>query len=202
MNVIVLLVAFLLFSLDLSGAEARFRWNWRKSGYPREALQSSALAEPEKRAILEAVFNVLRKKSLNLGVPDEKLREIASSARITIVDVTGDGVNEIIASAGTDRDWCSPTGNCPYWIFVKTAEGYSPVLTSFGQTFTIGNRRPSGANDIIIAMHGSATERGLSVYRWTGRVFTQIACYDAVWPYIDECGNTAKEPVLKRCSSK
>jgi hypothetical protein len=75
-----------------------FRWNWRKADAPLQELKTAKLPAKEKRAIQEDIYHELR-SHMPHGATEPELREEASATRIIIVDVTGDGIPEIIAKA-------------------------------------------------------------------------------------------------------
>ena len=104
------------------------------------------------------------------------------------LDLKSDGNPEVIAQAVLG---CSPTGNCSLWIFRKTDKGYALILDSFGQTFTVQHTRTNGFADIVVAMHGSATESTLKVYRYDRGRYRRADCYEADWSVLE--GDTVRE---------
>ena len=131
------------------------------------------------------------------GQLSDELRDIAAETRIAFVDLTGHGRNEVIAQAGGEKSGCSPTGNCPLWVLRRQRDGYHIILdASSAQTFTIQPHRTSGFNDLVLRMHGSATESGLTLYKFNGSSYGDVACYDENWEVADESGqfHHLKEP--------
>lgn len=51
--------------------------------------------------------------------------------------------------------------------------------------------------EIVVFMHGSATEQGIKLYQLTGRDYRRIAEYDAVRPE-DENGRIAPKAIVTR----
>ena len=111
------------------------------------------------------------------------------------MDVTGDRVPEIIAENANDL-LCSPTGNCPWWVLTKRGTEYVPILDSFGNSLGTYCHSSRGQCDIVVFMHGSATELAIKLYRLVNRrEYRRIAEYDAVWPE-DEDGRIARTPTV------
>jgi len=196
-SMLTMVVASLLGSAQ---APAAFQWNWRTAEWPQEVLETANLADVEKHKISEAIGRVLR-EYLPDEITERRLREQVSATRVKIVDLTGVGVPEIIAGTVHVDSGCSPTGNCPFWIFAKKSREYVPILDSFGQSFTI-IRTKRRSKDIVVAMHRSATQKSLSVYRFQSGAYAQAGCYEAEWPFIDNKGNTTREPHITHCDAR
>lgn len=127
--------------------------------------------------------------------------ETAAATRVKLVDLNGDGIPEIIAQGIAKV--CSPTGNCPVWVFQRVASGYKVILERGAvQSFTVQPTRSNGYFDIVLGMHGSATEQALYLYRFGQRRYRKTACYDANWSYLDENGKVheLKEPRITPCN--
>ena len=125
---------------------------------------------------------------------------MAAATRVKLVDLNGDGTPEIIAQG--IGDVCSPTGNCPFWVFQKVASGYKVVLEKGAvQSFTVQPTRSNGYFDLVLGMHGSATEQGLYLYQFGQGRYRSIACYYANWSYLDDNGRVRelKEPRITPC---
>lgn len=169
-----------------------FHWNWRaaKELSAELSLRDSSLPQKDKDAIAELI-------EAELGPDIADLRKAALDTRIQLVDLNGDGVPEVVAQAMAD---CSPTGNCDFWVFRKTRQGYKPLLEDLGQTFTI---QKTGANhfaEIVIAMHGSATDSELKDYRYENGRYRWVGSYDASWEVQEADGSVheLKEPHVTR----
>src|SRR5262245_48204554 len=137
-------------------------WNWRESQELVASTQSLAtfkeISEPERAKLL----NALAEQFKGEAQPNER----AAKTRIKFLDLNGDGVPEAICQS-FDTESCSPTGNCSFWIFQKSGTGYKLLLSKRAiQTFTIQNGQTSGYYDVVLGMHGSATEQGLTVYQF------------------------------------
>jgi hypothetical protein len=95
----------------------------------------------------------------------------------------------IVQAAGFEDEWCSPTGNCSFWVL---SSDYRILLEKVTQTFKLQSGTHNGLPDIATSMHGSAFNSGLSYWRFQGKHYVRIACADAV--YLDADGNAFKSP--------
>jgi hypothetical protein len=129
---------------------------------------------------------------------EERLREAVLRTRVKMIDLNGDGVSEVVAQGFAG---CSATGNCPFWIFQKTAKYYEPLLETVGQTFTIQKQSTRGYRDVVVSVHGSATQSGLTDFRYSDGKYVAVGCYNAEWEILenDEV-KELKEPRITRSS--
>lgn len=194
--------AVLLTSLFM-GAEG-FQWEWRDSEFLVQTLREAKVTSAERMAIANAIANQVRPYMPYMrfiGIESEQqLRDATLNTRVKLVDLNGDGIPEVIAQ-GTDKLGCSPTGNCPFWVFQKSGHEYR-LLVSLGgiQTFQIQRSRSNGFRDIVVEMHGSATQRTLRLLRFGNGKYHEGGCYDANWSVLE--GDTVrelKEPRLTHC---
>ena len=173
----------------LATAGPNFHWNWRDSQelHWKQTIRASKL-RPERRDDL--VKALLRLKTKD--VPDTRIKEF---------DLNADGDPEVIAQ-GIDQDACSPTGNCPLWVFPWSGNHYRLLLNEQAQTFTIQPSKTNGFHDLVLGFHGSATNTGLSEYKFQGNVYRPAGCYEANWSYLDENGDVhdLKEPRITPCN--
>jgi hypothetical protein len=133
---------------------------------------------------------------------DPEAVKLAAETRVKFVDLNGDGVPEVIAQPVGNNYVCSPTGNCAFWVFQKTAGGYKLIAEKGAvQTFTIQRTRTNGFLDLVLNMHGSATSRGLYVYRFRDGKYRRTDCYGANWTYLGKDGEVhdLEEPRITPC---
>ena len=108
--------------------------------------------------------------------------------RVERVDFNHDGEPEIVVR-GSGRYFCSPTGNCDFWIYRRTESGYEPLLlTGNVSQFYFYGTFSNGYRDIVTAMHGSAGDSDLSVYRFDGTQYRLVRCMSRSYSYIDRQG--------------
>lgn len=194
-----------LLTSPLMSAES-VKWEWRHSKHLEQSLRQAKVADAERAAISEAIANQIgpyRPEMKFLGINSEQqLKDAILDTPIELVDLNDDGVPEIIAQ-GTPKEGCSPTGNCPFWIFQKSGGEYR-VLASRGavQTFQIQRGRSNGFRDVVVEMHGSATEKTLRLLQYRRGKYHVAGCYDANWTVLE--GDTVrelKEPLLTPCKA-
>ena len=181
-----------------------FHWEWRDAQelFAAQSLRNARISESAKHAIGKAIEEQLRPNMTDLEIHSEgELWRAALDTRVKMTDLNGDAVPEVIAHAMAD---CSPTGNCSVWVFQKTPAGYKLLLSGFGQTFTIQRTSRAGFKDIVIAMHDSAFDSMITVYRYQHGAYGDIACYDAEFSVMGRGGNMQdlKEPRITPCGSK
>jgi hypothetical protein len=192
-----------------AGQPETFHYNshaWQELSW-RHSIKRLHLPPSLKADLIETLVEQMREDdseadSPNGHVSDEQLRDIAGETRIAFVDLTGHGKHEIIAQAGGENSGCSPTGNCRLWVLRRQRDGYHVVLDAPSeQTFTIQPHRTKGLNDLVLSMHGSATDSTLRLYKFNGSSYAHAACYDANWEIADENGkfHDLQEPRLTPC---
>jgi hypothetical protein len=95
---------------------------------------------------------------------------------------------------------CSPTGNCSFWVYQQSANGYRLLLRRGAvQAFSIEDTRSHGYRDIVTAMHGSAFESGLTVFKFDGTRYQRRECWNMSYPEPDSNSTpTEPKPILKK----
>jgi hypothetical protein len=148
----------------------------------------------EREALAAAITEKLKsdKEDFDLDT-EENLREAVMKTRVKMIDLDGDGVPEVVAQGFAG---CSATGNCPFWIFRKVGKHYEPLLETYGQTFTIQKHSTRGYKDIVVSVHGSATQSDLTDYRYSNGEYVAAGCYDAEWEVLE--GNEVRELKVPR----
>jgi hypothetical protein len=158
---------------------------------------SKTLSLAERQALIKAIVGRLKKYEVRTS---QEWWTTAENTRIRLVDLNGDGVSEVIAQGSGDLS-CSPTGNCDFWVFSRVGETYKLILEREAiQTFTVQPTLTNGFHDLVLGMHGSATEQELFVYRFIGGRYQRSACYNANWQRLagDKLQHL-KEPALTPC---
>jgi hypothetical protein len=173
----------------------RFNWNWRDVQYLGEqtVATSKDIGPEERSALIEALV-------ARFG-DDPKARESAAQTRIKLVQLNSNGAPEIAAQASGEHS-CSPTGNCPFWVFQKHGAGYRLILEKgAAQSYAIQPTRTNGFSDLVLTMHGSATEQDLYVYQFSGGRYRRTGCYEANWTSLGKDGEyrELKEPEVTPC---
>ena len=184
----------------------RFHWDWRKverDGW--ESIgQSKSLSAKDRAGLITAVASQLRRFMPDIGIEsDHELREAAAKTQFKAVDLGDNGILEFLVQGGgigpATLRLCSPTGNCESWVFRRSDDKYSVILhRTATQNFTIQPAITNGFHDLVLGQHGSATDQGLTLYRFDGAKYRRFACYDADWSFLGKDGeyHTRKEPHL------
>jgi hypothetical protein len=182
-----------------------FHWEWRKSQElsREQTISRLRLTPSQKSDLISTIILQMREDQADHDAgSDKELREIAEKTNVAFVDFDGHGRNEIVAQ-GSGEDACSPTGNCPFWILRHGRDGYRVILDADStQTFTIQSSRTNGFSDIVLGMHGSATDSTLTIYKFDGSKYRDAGCYEANWGIVDKGGtwHDLKEPRVTRCN--
>lgn len=172
-----------------------FDWDWHDSQAlsPEHSLQNAKLSKKQKEAIATAISAELEDESLS----QQRLRRDALETSVEMVDLNSDGTPEVIAQ-GVGEDDCSPTGNCSILVFQKVHGRYKLLLRGLGQTFTIQKTNTNGFRDIVVGMHESAFDVGLTNYQYKGGWYHDAACYYATWR-IPGTDKQRKDPQITPC---
>lgn len=169
---------------------SHFYWSIRKAhfiAYERTIQKSLDLNSAEKSALTGRISSLIRPFMKENEIESEaELRKIAANTRVELMDLDGDGVPEIVAQANDTRAGCGAAGNCPFWIFKKTSEGYKLILDTRdkdgiggAELITIEDTLTNGFRDLVLAAHDSASEETLIVLRYRNGMYRETACYDA-----------------------
>jgi hypothetical protein len=193
---------------------SHFYWSTRKAhelDYKRTIRNSPDLSSDERDALLKTVAGLIRPFMADFEIGSEReLRKIAADTRVELIDLNGDGKPEVIAQAFGIKSGCGATGNCPVWIFMKTANGYQLLLDTRDkdgiggvELITVEDSRTNGFNDLVLAADDSASEKTLLVYRYRNGLYRESACYDANWEsWANGDFHMLKQPVITKCSQK
>jgi hypothetical protein len=160
----------------------KFQWG---QGQPQEL--NKALADdnniiPEDRA---ALLHAFAREFNDYPTPPSPM-ERAEQTLVKFVDLNGDGIPEVIAQS--IGNICG-AANCPLYVFQKTGTKYQVILEKgAAQTVTIQKSRTNGYLDVIVGMHGSATEQGLFVYQFRQGRYWRTHCFNASFTYVGKDG--------------
>jgi len=156
--------------------------SWQKDVLSRVA----ALSKPDQATLTQAIMDELRTDKEDLEIDSEQeLRSVAAGSLAEVVDLNSGGFLTVAVQASGDKGGCSPTGNCPFWIFEKQPNGWRLLFNRAhlpeAQTFIIRSTRTNGYRDLILSMHGSAFSSDLTIYHFRGGIYRAVACYEANW---------------------
>lgn len=198
-------ICVVVFASLFMGAES-FPWEWRNSKElgAMQTLRGEKVTNAERTAIGKAIAKQVEPDMGLLGFDSEQqLNDAVLDTRVEMVDLNGDGIPEVIAQ-GTDKEGCSPTGDCPFWVFQKSAREYRLLVSVPAiQTFQVNRTSSDGFRDIVVEMHGSTTERTLRMLRYTRGKYHAVGCYVAEWSVLEGGAvRNLKEPLLTPCRKR
>jgi hypothetical protein len=116
------------------------------------------------------------------------------------VKLGANGRTQVIVQ-GFGECQCSPTGNCSFWIYEKSKDGYRRLLeTDMVQVFSVENTRSHGYRDIVTGAHGSAFDTDLTVLKFDGDRYQPRECWSMSYPQPDdsESGRVRGKPKLEK----
>ena len=163
------------------------------------------LDQTERASLTLAIEMRLKKSKDDLEITSPReLHSVASQSRVKFVDLNQDGTPEAIVQPVGIQSGCGATGNCPFWIFTRTASGYKSLLEIERgvQMFRIERNLTNNFQDIAVASHDSASEKTIFVYRFHKDRYRRVGCYSASW--ISTKGGhwrVLKEPFITPCEA-
>ena len=150
----------------------KFQW---EQGEPQELDKALADCDNISTGDRAALLSALAREYNNYPTPPSPM-ERAERTHVKFIDLNGDGVSEVIAQP--IGDICG-AANCPLFVFQKTGTNYRVILKKrAAQYVTVQKTRTNGYLDVVVGMHGSATEEGLFVYQFSSRRYRQTHCYN------------------------
>lgn len=94
-------------------------------------------------------------------------------ASVVLLDVNGDGRKELAMQSG-----CAAVGNCVFWVFQKTGDGYTQLLIAdMVQRFKLRKTRTNNYYDLETSSHDSANSGGIAVYKYNGSEYKIAECF-------------------------
>jgi hypothetical protein len=140
------------------------------------------LSSAQRESLIRFFISEIRPEMSLLGIGSEsELRQAASEQVVRLIDLNRDGVPEVVSRANGEWSGCSPSGNCSFSVLERTAKGYKTILDGVARFFSVEKTETNGFQDIVLGMHGSATETELKVYQYRDGKYRKTACYDADW---------------------
>lgn len=203
-RLVFLLMSLVTFNAALGGQSnpIGLHWDWHDmktdDGWPNIA-QSTELSAEERTGLIRA----LSPRNQSSTQMAQEFQDLASGTVVKRVRLDADDGTEFLAEA-TDRYSCSPTGNCAFWVVRKTGDRYTVILYRGAiQSFTIQPTVTNGFRDLILVQHGSATDLGLTLYRFNGSRYQQAGCYNAAWAILQNGQvHDLDEPQITPCPMK
>jgi hypothetical protein len=168
----------------------------------------AAAQSPGHKSVSISTLPAAQQSAINTAVKrwDRQFRSKASSdsekpiqdASVETVHLGPTHENDLVV---TDQSFCSPTGNCSILVLRSVNGRYRVVLDGIGQSFTIRPARTNGFRNIELAMHGSATESTVKIYKFSGSRYLRSGCQDVSLATLDKEGNLQEleKPLITPC---
>jgi hypothetical protein len=159
-----------------------FQWG---QGQPQELDKALADYNNISTGDRAALLHAFAREFNDYPIPPSPM-ERAEQTLVKFVDLNGDGVPEVIARP--IGNICG-AANCPLYVFQKTGTNYRAILKKgAAQTVTVQRTRTNGYLDVVVGMHGSATEEGLFVYQFSEGRYRRTHCYNASFTELGKDG--------------
>jgi len=97
-----------------SGADFIWKWHDAQELGHKLVLRTTPISKSLKDQVTAAIIEQLNSESPNSKSPQE-LQILALNTSVLFVDLNADGEKELITQG--PLDYCSPTGNCPFYFF-------------------------------------------------------------------------------------
>lgn len=173
----------------------KFRWG---EGQPQELDKALADYKDISAADRTALLHAFAREFRSYPTPPSPM-ERAEQAHVKFIELNGDAVFEVIAQP--IGNICG-AANCPLYVFQKTATNYRVILEKgAAQTVTVQRTRTNGYLDVVVSMHGSATEESLFVYQFTEGRYRRTHCYNEYFTELGTDGGSheLKKPRIEPC---
>jgi hypothetical protein len=130
--------------------------------------------------------------------------DCSKNFRVEKIDLNDDTKPEFVVQ-GLNKYLCTITGNCSFWIYQKTGNGYERVLeASDVQQYNFKRTLSNGYRDLMTSTHDSAFDSSLSLYRFDGDEYRLTECGERSYSYLDKQGqfHIRKQPLvtISKCS--
>jgi len=172
-----------------------FHWG---PGEPQELDKALAEYKDIGAGDRDALLHAFAREFSDYPTPPSPM-ERAEQTRVKFIDLNGDGVPEVIAQP--IGNICG-AANCPLYVFQKTGTNYRVILEKgAAQTVTVQRTRTNGYLDVVVGMHGSATEEGLFVYQFSEGRYRRTHCYNESFTYLGKDGEVheLEKPRITPC---
>ena len=158
-------------------------------------ISMSTLPAAQRSAIVAAIDRWNRQ--FKWKTPDNS-DKLVTDTLVDTVHLGPPGEDDLVV---TDRSECSPTGNCTILVLRPFKDRYRVILDGIGQSFSLQRSKVNGFRDVVLKMHGSATETTIKIYEFNGSRYLRAACYDENTTLLDADGNVQEleKPRITPC---
>jgi hypothetical protein len=182
-----------------------FQWSWTDqqivSRTDPSVGNTSKLTEVQRTAVLDLIVSRLQKPMSDQGYDDDRIREIASTTRMRLVDLGDEGKRTMFAASIGLEGGCDGVGNCPLWVFRHSDGGeYIPVLDAVAASYTVQPTSSHGFSDLVTLRRSSPTAGTLTLYQYNDGKYVDSGCFTATWPPLKE-GESQGTPEVAPCKA-
>jgi hypothetical protein len=137
-------------------------------------------------------------------VPTDILRELSATApddyapcdqreknRLEAHEISAEaGAPPLLALQGRGLCYCSPTGNCSFWLYEHKHKTHQLILEiDMVQSFGFLKSKTHGYPNLVTWSHGSATDSSANLFRFDGTKYVASGGWEIEFQYLDENGN-------------
>ena len=163
----------------------KFKWGQGQPQKLEKSLAEYNISTEDRAAILQALGPEFRDDP-NPPSPTAQ----AEKTLVDFIDLNGDGTLEVIAQPV--GNFCG-AANCPLYVLQKIGTKYETILRKgAAQGVLVQSTRTNGYLDVVVTMHGSATETGLFVYQFSKGRYQRTHCYDVSFEELGTDGEIQK----------
>jgi hypothetical protein len=151
-------------------------------------LPASAFAQARRGvAVPRQIVEQLVRERAPLELVELWKDSLPTSLAAEPLDLDGDGIPELEVHG---INAICGANNCVTWIYRQTASGFERLLAA-GTISTVEPQRTvsHGYRDVITAMHGSAWDADLTLYKFDGRAYRRAGCFSRTYHYLDTHGH-------------
>jgi hypothetical protein len=99
----------------------------------------------------------------------------------------------VLAIQGQGGCFCSPTGNCAFWIYqLKNGKYHLLLETDMVQVFGFLKSQTHGYPDLVTWSHGSATMFGAQLFRFNGDHYVASGAWEEDYEYLGADGQIVR----------
>jgi hypothetical protein len=134
-----------------------------------------AEAKGERIDIPLAILTKIRANTSDCQIGGTDETDLFDTYRVSMRDKD----DSIVVIWGRGSCYCSPTGNCAFWIFHPSPNGYRPFLqTDMVRDFGFLTSTNHSLRDFVAWSHGSAELSPARLYRFDGSGYREVCGWD------------------------
>jgi hypothetical protein len=107
------------------------------------------------------------------------------------------GEQSMMLVKGRGQFLCSPTGNCPHWLFRQISNAYEKELElGVAQHVTMQADSKTAYPELLAQQHGSATGSSLRLYQFDGRRYKLTKCMNSEYRDPRDLDRILEKPII------